>query len=841
VATYYVRKERNPDGSEGPPDADGLFYWFDGSDAAATDPDAVWTDETNADDSDVTTFAYTSTAGSSVSNYLQIEGTDAPASGDTISSVDVWVYFPAGNETVQCFVSVYEDGGTALESNMSFTGEQSSDGAWFSSNNNDIAAPVGGWTWAKVQGLEVRVFTTTAELLQVAAIGVAVHTTTEGESATNPLRTIDSAANTVAAGDTVYVGAGTYRELVTMDTSGSSGSPISFIADVDGSQTGDAGLVVVSALDESAGITTPRSYCWVFTGREFITTQGFVFQGGSIACAYASASGSIAFEGIEFLDCVFLNTLNSSDDGLYVAYGATASTPTTTGLKVDGCYFHTADKGIVVPSIADQTDSDLDMKVVVTNCVFNVGSYGYQNSSVAAQTTYDVGGVTITNCTFLGADGIWNDADLSVTYPTTITNCIFNACGTAINQSLSEGHTVSGGSNVIVGTVSNVTLHPTDVQGTAAPPLLGGMADLPLYRFWGWSPYRPFEPMENGDDWTYLVTRADTTAAPATDLYGESKPMNRSPGTRRYAVFYFDASDSGPTDPGVSWTNEANIFDDPGEINLVDNSNNYGSTTTQGSASADYITAVGTNAPTTAPAGSSDSDIAAVDVVVAGGYDGVNPPEISYQVRHSSETLGSAGPSQLNDDPRWVHPSGSATSWVFSTVSDLTPPTGGWTWAKIAALELRIWKNDAAATDELRVYAGFIRVKYNNTIGDDIGAVESRARPQKEVSTIRTGTASFRFEGAGFHDVLIPVAATSTTVSVYGRYDSNHSGSLPQLQVLDIPGVADQTDTMVAAANTWEELTATFTPTASGIARVRMVCRDTSSTGKVFFDDLTVT
>jgi hypothetical protein len=36
--------------------------------------------------------------------------------------------------------------------------------------------------------------------------------------------TIDKAANTVAAADTVYVGAGVYRELVTMDTPGSSGS-----------------------------------------------------------------------------------------------------------------------------------------------------------------------------------------------------------------------------------------------------------------------------------------------------------------------------------------------------------------------------------------------------------------------------------------------------------------------------------------------------------------------------------------------------------------------------------------------------------------------------------------
>jgi hypothetical protein len=293
------------------------------------------------------------------------------------------------------------------------------------------------------------------------------------------------------------------------------------------------------------------------------------------------------------------------------------------------------------------------------------------------------------------------------------------------------------------------------------------------------------------------------------------------------------------------WTNEANIFDDPGEINLVTSSNNYGSTTTTGSNSADYITAVGTNAPTTAPAGSSDSDIVDVYVTVAFGWDGVNATRSDWEVKHSTETLKDA--TSLQIDPgsgvEWHYANGSATSsWDFGTNVALTAPTGGWTWAKIAALELRIWQADASSGDELRVYGGFIRVRYNATTEDDIGAVESRARPHQETTTTRgSSTASFRFEGAGFHDVLVPVTASSTTISVYGNYDSNHSGSLPQLQVLEIPGVADQTDTMVAAANTWEELTATFTPTAAGIARVRMVCRDTSGTGKVFFDDLTVT
>jgi FlaG/FlaF family flagellin (archaellin) len=124
---------------------------------------------------------------------------------------------------------------------------------------------------------------------------------------------------------------------------------------------------------------------------------------------------------------------------------------------------------------------------------------------------------------------------------------------------------------------------------------------------------------------------------------------------------------------------------------------------------------------------------------------------------------------------------------------------------------------------------------------DDVGAVEGRARPEQETTTVRTGSNAIRFEGAGFQDIFLPVNDASITVSVYGRYDSNYTGTLPQLQVLNIPGVADQTDTMTGGANAWEQLSVTFTPTSKGIARIRLVSNDTSATGESFFDDLDIT
>lgn len=123
---------------------------------------------------------------------------------------------------------------------------------------------------------------------------------------------------------------------------------------------------------------------------------------------------------------------------------------------------------------------------------------------------------------------------------------------------------------------------------------------------------------------------------------------------------------------------------------------------------------------------------------------------------------------------------------------------------------------------------------------DDIGAGEARARGEDETGTVRTDTHSLAIKGAGYHDMHLPVDAALTTVTVYGRYDGNYTGSLPILEVLDIPGVADQSDVMTGAAGAWEQVSCTFTPTSAGYVRVRLRSQDTSANGECFFDDLEV-
>ncbi len=330
-------------------------------------------------------------------------------------------------------------------------------------------------------------------------------------------------------------------------------------------------------------------------------------------------------------------------------------------MRVRRCVF----SGAVILMFWDANETAvIDLDVLIESCVF-VGPVSSLANNAGVRFdlltggTFGSGGITIHNCSFIGLNNcIRVDEGAQTTNPVVVRNCVFEHCQNALNKATTNDGALTSDYNTFIATqtpYTNVTAGGNDRANTTDPGLWGGQADYPLYRFMGWSPYRPWEPIRLQDD-AYIhgvIGDANTSDAPAFDLYNEARPM-------------------------------------------------------------------------------------------------------------------------------------------YGTV-------------------------------------------------DDRGAVEGRARPEQETTTVRTGSNALRFEGAGFHDFIIPVSNQSTTVSIYGRFDSNYTGSKPILEVLNIDGVADQSDIMTGAANAWEEVTATFTPTGDGVCRVRIRSQDTSATGESFFDDLTVT
>ncbi len=137
-----------------------------------------------------------------------------------------------------------------------------------------------------------------------------------------------------------------------------------------------------------------------------------------------------------------------------------------------------------------------------------------------------------------------------------------------------------------------------------------------------------------------------------------------------------------------------------------------------------------------------------------------------------------------------------------------------------------------------------IRPAGGQSISNAVGAYERHDTGAKEVTVVDSSPASVKIVGPGDHEFKIPVDAVATTISVKARYDANHAATnKPQAILLASPeiGVATETKTMTAAANTWETLTfAAQTPTAKGVITVRLISRAAAGNGIAYFDTFNI-
>ncbi len=132
-------------------------YFFDLSDASVSDPEGVWSDGIGdaggAFDNSSATRARSnsSNAGSVTFEELAGEGTSAPGSGGTITSVYFRVEYLAFSSPV-LNVEIATDGrGETLLSTTYPNVATIQFSGW-----DVLTVPSGGWTWAKIQALEIR-------------------------------------------------------------------------------------------------------------------------------------------------------------------------------------------------------------------------------------------------------------------------------------------------------------------------------------------------------------------------------------------------------------------------------------------------------------------------------------------------------------------------------------------------------------------------------------------------------------------------------------------------------------------------------------------------------------
>jgi hypothetical protein len=122
------------------------------------------------------------------------------------------------------------------------------------------------------------------------------------------------------------------------------------------------------------------------------------------------------------------------------------------------------------------------------------------------------------------------------------------------------------------------------------------------------------------------------------------------------------------------------------------------------------------------------------------------------------------------------------------------------------------------------------------------GAVQYQPGTRETTTTRGSSTASITFDDAGAHQIFVPVTAVSTTIEVYTYFETNHTGTKPQM-IIKEPGQSDRTTTDTGSADTWNQLTDTFTPqSTSDYVVVELRSNNTATSGSyaVYFDDLSV-
>lgn len=621
----------------------------------------------------------------------------------------------------------------------------------------------------------------------------------------SPWLTVDKALSTMTAGDDCHIKPGFYPELVTVDNAGSSGNPITINGDFAGAIWGVIGPVIISAHDDMNSVAV-RASCLDMNGKNYIIWNKVQFHGGTSFAVGNTAYGSAtAYEGCEFNDCLFQASGTSYSFRVEVNAG---TTPTGSGLTMRRCQFI----GKAKIDWDSNGSAHVNLKWSFDRCFSTSLNDNFNITRITNGGAYTIGGVVFDNCMLFTGAGINCTYLANTNNPFEINNCRFVLSSSTIYNVLGSVGALIERNGIISGYATGI--FSTDVNSNGdmdrqqANLLIGGLHDMLYYQLFGWSPFKPWEPMAvNGIadpaiDYGWLGVSSD-------DVYG-----NPAMGTvTRYGhTYYFDGSDDAVSDPNSVWTNESHITND----SISDAGANCSTT---GSTSSNYVTAGGTTAP------ASGGTIANVYV------------RVLSRIAFTSGTADIAIYTDAFGELLTTHAMNPGSTLAWTSWEAITAPSGGWTWAKIQALEFKAYRSTGTGT----VYLAHVQI-YVDTgeVAPDVGPVEARTRPVKETTTYYGGSAAMNFRGTGFYEALRAVDAVSTTISVQARKDANYSGDAPKLLVSNIDGVADQSDTLSVAAGNWEQLSVTFTPTAAGWVRVQLWGYDVSDDGYCFFDDLAV-
>lgn len=334
-----------------------------------------------------------------------------------------------------------------------------------------------------------------------------------GTSTTAPWLTVAYALGSTsgfASGDTLWIAAGVYRETVTVAITNPTAATY-IKGDFDGAIFGTAGEVRITGFTSGDDSAPSASDTFNTASRNYLNFYGIRFEGGS---GFALRVVTARFNVID--NCVFVST---GANCLRVE-----APQNNSGAHVIKNSICVGRSDALVISTTAPTTGDQDMDISVENCYMQAQTNRcvFLNST---GTTGTLSGIRITNCTLFGGTNavqINTSAYRSTTASLTIRNTFVIFASTAFVANtlgqIDENYCRLAG---YTSPRSNVSAGANTLQNVNVCLDLGActLFDTPNRPFW--MPY--VANVVSGD--------GTATGAPATDMYGYTRPSPPAVGT----------------------------------------------------------------------------------------------------------------------------------------------------------------------------------------------------------------------------------------------------------------------------------------------------------------------
>jgi hypothetical protein len=291
-----------------------------------------------------------------------------------------------------------------------------------------------------------------------------------GTSASAAWRTFGKALGSagISSGDRLFVGAGVYREVVTVNMT-SATVETQIIGDIDGSMTGDAGEIQWTAYTVNDKTVPSGTANLTLNTRDFLTFKNIVFISGT---ANFIINTSATSTDIKILNCCFNNL--EHNDSIFISVGFGIYTNWT----IDSCIFmqyYGSGFGIEI-SLATGVGSDYDAGITISNCLF-IGSSGIVVGT-SGTSVNEGGNVLVINCTFLASQGIQTSGTrvggANFIYPIKIMNCLIHGRVGNVSINAGEQGAIIENYNLIYNSAAriNVSIGPQSMSDRSIPPII---------------------------------------------------------------------------------------------------------------------------------------------------------------------------------------------------------------------------------------------------------------------------------------------------------------------------------------------------------------------------------